>query len=240
MIKVASIIFEGIQIRYSISRKAKKNISIRIKDTENIIISAPYFVSEEDIKKLVLNKAKWILEKLEIVKNRGKIAREYIEGEIFMYLGKEYRLRYRENSELNNMRIILEEDSFYFEYSNRIEFDKEDIKKAMEKWYKIKGENFIKKRMNQFSKVLGLKAKQVSVRKLKSNWGLCYGNGNITMNLKLIGAPTEVIDYVIVHELCHLEHHNHSKRYWDFVLHHMPNYKERSQWLKVNGYRLEI
>lgn len=235
-----SIKYEDTEIRYRISRKAKKNISLRIKSIDDILISAPYHISEKQIEEIVSMRAKWILSKLDIIKTRGKVERLYQEGEIFLYLGKEYILKYRKNSEVKNLRVLIEERFLLIEFSDEKLLIGENIKIALINWYKRQGEKIIKSRMKYFSEELGLNPKQVNIRGLKANWGLCYGNGNISMSLKLIGAPIEVIDYVAVHEICHLEHHNHSKRYWDFVSKYMPDYKERSNWLNENGYRLEI
>ena len=83
---------------------------------------------------------------------------------------------------------------------------------------------------------MNLKVKEIKVRSYKNRWGSCSSNGNISYNWKLIMAPEKIIDYVIIHELCHLIHFNHSRDYWGEVSKKLPNYRESKEWLKSNQY----
>ena len=87
---------------------------------------------------------------------------------------------------------------------------------------------------------MGVKFNRITLREQKTRWGSCSGKGNLSFNLKLIMAPRYVLDYVVVHELCHLIHMNHSKSFWNEVESFMPNYKMAEVWLKLNSRKLNF
>ncbi|WP_320048022.1 M48 family metallopeptidase [uncultured Ilyobacter sp.] len=90
-------------------------------------------------------------------------------------------------------------------------------------------------RVKKWSDIIGVCPLKVRIKPLKSSWGICYSNGNITLNIKLIKADPKIMDYVIIHELCHLLHHNHSKEFWDEVKKYFPDHKEAKKVLKNEG-----
>ena len=90
-------------------------------------------------------------------------------------------------------------------------------------------------KMKKWSDVIGVSPLKVRIKLLKTAWGICYSNGNISLNIKLIKADPKIIDYVIIHELCHLIHHNHSKEFWNELKKYYPDYKEAKMVLKNEG-----
>jgi predicted metal-dependent hydrolase len=119
---------------------------------------------------------------------------------------------------------------------NNSENNKEKIKKELKLFYRSLSERILKERTLIESKKMNLKVKAIKVRSYKNRWGSCSSNGDISYNWKLIMAPEKIIDYVIIHELCHLIHFNHSRDYWEEVSKKIPNYKECREWLKSNQY----
>lgn len=94
---------------------------------------------------------------------------------------------------------------------------------------------FFTVRFNHWLKLTGFEIKDLKIKKMKSAWGICYRNKNITLNLLLFCCPASVVDYVIIHELCHLKHMNHSREFWSEVEKICPDYKKHKLWLKTNG-----
>ena len=111
-------------------------------------------------------------------------------------------------------------------------------KAALEKRYRKAAKIYIPQRVEYYSKQMGGSYQTVSIREQKTRWGSCSSNHTLSFNWRLMLAPPQVLDYVIVHELCHLTHMNHSKEFWDLVEKIMPDYKEKKQWLKENGHLL--
>lgn len=98
-----------------------------------------------------------------------------------------------------------------------------------------KGIKILMNKIKKWSDIIGVSPLQVRIKPLKTAWGICYSNGNISLNIKLIKADPKIIDYVIIHELCHLIHHNHSKEFWNELKKYYPDYKEAKIVLKNEG-----
>ena len=99
-------------------------------------------------------------------------------------------------------------------------------------WYKQQGLKLFEKKTKKYQELIGVKPSSISTRTYSKRWGSCSSKGDITFNWRIIMAPHSVIDYVVIHELCHLVHHNHSPKYWRTVKSFYPNYKEKVNWLR--------
>jgi predicted metal-dependent hydrolase len=104
-----------------------------------------------------------------------------------------------------------------------------------ENFMENEGKNFLINEIEKWSGIIGVFPKKIRIRKLKSSWGICYSNGNITLNLNLIKMNPKIIEYVVVHELCHLLHHNHSINFWMEIEKYLPYYKDTRKVLKKEG-----
>jgi predicted metal-dependent hydrolase len=92
-----------------------------------------------------------------------------------------------------------------------------------------------KDKIDEYSKNLGVKVDRITIKHLKNRWGSMTRTGSINLNVNLLKAPHDVVDYIILHELCHLKIKEHSHHYWDYVRRYMPNYQEKIEWLKTSG-----
>lgn len=117
-------------------------------------------------------------------------------------------------------------------FKKQLEFNKGPIQKPITNTY---SRRFLKKRMNFYSEKLGIYPQKIVFKKLKSKWGSATRDNVINLNVNLLKAPKDVIDYVILHELCHLKIHNHSYRFWRLLNKFMPRYKEQRNWLEANS-----
>jgi predicted metal-dependent hydrolase len=120
--------------------------------------------------------------------------------------------------------------------STKITFN--HIKKLYENWLIVKAQSLFEDKLEKYSKKFGVRVKRMIVKNLKNRWGSLTKSGVINLNLNLIKAPEDIIDYIILHELCHLKIKEHSHHYWDLVHRFMPNYQDKIEWLKVNGCNL--
>lgn len=105
----------------------------------------------------------------------------------------------------------------------------------LENFMESEGKKYLTEEIEKWGKVIGVFPKVVRIRKLKSSWGICYSNGNITLNLNLIKMNPQIIEYVVVHELCHLIHHNHFEKFWNEVEKYLPGYRDVKKVLKNEG-----
>ncbi len=115
-----------------------------------------------------------------------------------------------------------------------------EIEEHLRFWMIDKAEELINKRTVEYSEIIGVKYNNIRIKNTKTRWGSCSSKGNLNFNFRIIMAPQAVMDYIIVHELCHLKHLNHSKKFWSAVALYMPDYENHKEWLKVNGMKLYI
>lgn len=118
--------------------------------------------------------------------------------------------------------------------------EKSPSEKRLEAIYRDAAREYFPKRVSYFSHVLGVNYGKITIRDQKTRWGSCSSKGNLSFNWRLILAPPNVLDYVVVHELCHRKEMNHSQRFWALVESVMPEYREYRKWLKENGNKLTL
>jgi predicted metal-dependent hydrolase len=109
---------------------------------------------------------------------------------------------------------------------------------AFEHWYREQAREILNERVNFFAREHGFQYTKIGITSARTRWGSCSASGSLNFSWRLIQAPIEVVDYVVVHELVHTVHHNHSKKYWNRVKQILPNYMECRKWLRKNGLRL--
>lgn len=217
----------------------KKTASIKVEDGK-IQVFIPKRYPDKKLQELIDNKTPWIREKLRIQSEVPPTKpKEYVSGESFTYLGRNYRLKLTQDLtfkvKLRGGQLVLGVDQ------NLPGDQREDfIRGQLVRWYQEHAEQRLKDKTSRYSKVLGVKPKSVTLKDYKSRWGSCSSNGDISYNWKIIIAPHRIIDYVVVHELCHMHQHNHSPAFWKLVERVFSDYKESRQWLKVNGVNLVV
>lgn len=111
---------------------------------------------------------------------------------------------------------------------------------ALENRYRSAARDTFTKRVAFYHAITGGNYQNITIRDQKSRWGSCSSRGTLSFNYRLIFAPPRILDYVVVHELCHLTHMNHSKDFWNMVASIMPEYKEYKNWLKEHGQELTL
>jgi predicted metal-dependent hydrolase len=214
------------EINYNIIRRKVKNIRISVnKDKEvKVIIPMRYPVSE--LNKVLENRKGWIKKKLEHFDNLKNNFFSLLENEI-LYLDKKYTFVLK--PEMKNYFQIDEERMKIYSGVDLLN------KRLQEHWLKQEAKRVIEERVELINKDGRFKYKKIFIRSQRTKWGNCSGRKNVSFNWRLIKAPLDVIDYLIVHEFTHLEERNHSKVFWNKVSQLYPNYKESNRWLKKNG-----
>jgi predicted metal-dependent hydrolase len=215
-----------------IIRSKRKSIALEIGRDARLIVRAPLRANLKFIEAIVRSKANWISQKQLQFKEKYSFVKDkkFILDEEFLYLGNLYKLKYRES------HVALDlDDHFYLsdKYGN-------SAKAVFQYWYKERAYEKLLERTVLFANQAGFSFNKIKISNAQGRWGSCSYNGNINFSWRLIMAPLEVLDYVVVHELSHLKHRDHSIRFWNRVASIMPDYKIHRQWLKNNGHLLDI
>ena len=217
----------------SIIRSKRKTIVLVVTAEAKLVVRAPYRTSLKYIEDIVKSRQKWINEKQKAVRlrNEAHIPRRLVDGGEFLFLGETYRLEMvkgRPHVELQPGRLILQAQ------------DAEEGKAALEAWYRKQAKRVFVERTAYYSDMTGLRPKSVSVSGAKRRWGSCGPKNTLNFAWRLVMAPVRVIDYVVVHELAHIEFKNHSADFWRKVADIMPGYGECRAWLSRNQKLLEL
>jgi predicted metal-dependent hydrolase len=216
------------------SRKRKRTISLQISDKSELIIAAPYDTPIHEIDRFVQEKQNWIDKTILKQKKITSLnrAHEYTNGEKFYYLGRCYPLEvFFEPFE--NAGIVFWKDCFYLNAK-----ENKDLRKHyFVSWYKKKAQEYIHQRVDYFGTMLKFEYGNIRITSAQSRWGSCSGDNHLAFSFRLIMAPQEIIDYVIVHELMHVKEKNHSSKFWKRVESVIPEYKKHRRWLKDNHHK---
>ena len=210
------------------SARRKRTTSIQVQDNGQVLVRAPKHVSHIQIKNFIEKNINWIENKLTELSQRPK-AKRFIDGEIFLILGKEYILEII-NHNKKRTTIEIENNKIKVRCFNNITNTK--IKQAMEKWYKNLARTILTERVEHHIKSLSVKYNKIFIKKVKTLWGSCSRRGNLNFNYKIVMTHPDLIDYLVIHEICHLIHYNHSKKFWNLVESLDPEYRRHEKMLK--------
>jgi len=232
------------KINFTIQRgKRKKTVAIHVDHMTTITVSAPQYLNEEKIRMIVQKKARWILDKQEQMerKKHDNPVKEFVSGESFPYLGKNYRLKVIPSSEDTETKCNLINGRFLIELNGKSDSNSEraSVKKVLVDWYVEHAKETIAEGVERFAQQLGRWPRSIKIKNQKKQWGSCSGNGIVRFNWKVIMTPISVLDYVLVHELCHLFYHHHSAQFWQKVQSIIPDYKKKRDLLKECSYQME-
>lgn len=139
-------------------------------------------------------------------------------------------------------QLIFRDEEFNIYINNRVAESKiaKEMAQELRFWMLDKGSELIKKRTAEYSVMLGVNYNNIRIKDTKTRWGSCSSKANLNFNFRIIMAPEEVMDYIIIHELCHLKHMNHGKGFWETVAFYMPDYEKHKKWLRINGMKLYV
>lgn len=228
----------NLRLDYQLKVSAKrKSLSLEL-SRGNVIVRAPYWLSMQDIEGFVLSKQDWLMDKLQ---QQAELPPEfsYQEGEKLLYKGRWLQLKINTSSQF---RWYLDEpqSQLVFYIPRKVKDHKAYVKRKLKAWYIEQAEAVVADRVKYFEQVTGLSSSGLELKMFKSKWGCCYRSGLIKINPMLIGAPAWVLDCVIVHELCHLKHMNHSAAFWQLNKDHCTHCDDTKSWLKQHGLSLYL
>ncbi len=211
-----------------IIHKKVKNINLKVKPSLEVILTVPFGTANTTISSILHKRTEWIQQKIDFFKQNIKPISELISGEDFCYLGRNYRLKIHEG---NTEFIELSTDG----YLNITLQNTTDLKKKhhlIDTWYKEKAIYHFGQIMKKYTKIVNKSVNKVTIRRMKTRWGSCNPKKSyINLNLDLIKKDILGIEYVILHELAHLTHYNHDKKFYNYIATYMPDWKHRKAML---------
>jgi predicted metal-dependent hydrolase len=227
-----SITYGGGEIPFQISFSKRKSLEISVHPDKSVFVKAPEGTERLAIEEKVKKRARWIKRQIRYFDqfDPRTPSRKYVSGESHLYLGKKYRLKIAQGSENN----ILLKNGFFMTTTDRSK--PENIEAILNEWYRSKANLYLTRSFEECwakFKLNDASKPTVKIMKLKKRWGSLSKNKTLTLNLDLIKAPKECIEYVIIHELCHLVHHNHSPEFYRLLERSLPDWVKRKHKLEM-------
>ncbi|NLQ19207.1 M48 family metallopeptidase [Marinomonas sp. M1K-6] len=215
------------------TKKVARKVIIKVHPDQRVVATVPHDARDDAIQGAMHKRARWIWQSInEFAKQKDAVlAKRYVSGETQFYLGKRYVLKVIVDAE-QAPNIKLSRGKLNLTIKHEVNKDIDDrlmnIKPLIDKWYQQKAKTVFNDRLlallPKTTWVIGIPSFRVMA--MKKQWGSCSTKGNLMLNPHLIKAPKECIDYVILHELCHIAEHNHSERFWRLLTQVMPNWKD--------------
>ncbi|MGJ0489923.1 M48 family metallopeptidase [Methylobacter sp.] len=206
-------------------------------------VVAPVKASPLRIEQFVLEKQQWIMQTLANMEAKShlysrRMPSDYKHGVNVPFQGKQYQLAVRPST-LKKVKIEFS-DAFVAHVPDALVAREhgDDIRKALIRWMKTASKLHVEKFVNIHADKRQLFPRSIKIKTQKSRWGSCGIYNDININWVLIMAPPEVLEYVVVHELCHIQVKNHSRHFWALVAEHLPSYQQQRHWLKKHGSHL--
>ncbi|MEM8610801.1 MAG: SprT family zinc-dependent metalloprotease [Cyanobacteria bacterium P01_H01_bin.105] len=217
----------------------RKTTDIVIERDGSVTVRPPIEYTPEQIDAVVESKRLWIYRNLSEWKDlhASAVIREWVSGETFLYLGRNYRLSLVSNQDCP---LKLKDGCFCLDRAVIEQGGDTAAKQAFAAYLTEKGQQRFRERVDYFAPKVGVQATGTKVKDMGYRWASCGTSGCLNFHWKCMMAPPKIIDYIVVHELCHLHHRNHSDSFWNEVDKVMPDYHERKEWLRKKGASLTV
>ena len=226
-------------IAYEVVRSERTTADIIIERDGSILVRAPVWADDATVENIVEARAYWIFQNLAEWRelNAARVVRELKNGEGFLYLGRSYRLLLVDDGDAE---VALKNGRFCVQRRLVEQADASAARGAIQAFFTRRGEERLRRRVDYFAPKVGVTPGVLDVRELGNRWASCSPTGDLAFHWKVMMAPATIVDYVVVHELCHLHHRDHTEAFWNEVDKVMPAYGERKEWLRVNGAGLDV
>jgi predicted metal-dependent hydrolase len=228
-------------IRYTVRRSSRrrKTIEIAVDPCQGLVVAAPWSATDDEVANILRRRAAWILRRFERLGDGEAISapREWVSGEAVLYLGRNYRLRITDAADASDPSVRLTGGWLEVSVPGRT---RQATASAVHRWYRQRAAQKLAERVAFFAPKVGVHARRVLIRSQRRRWASCGPDGVLRFNWRLILAPLSLIDYVVVHELCHLRHPGHDGPFWRCVAAVLPDYQTRREALRRAGPAFEV
>lgn len=216
-----------------ITRSNRRTLSLSILKDGQVVVKAPLKMSSDAISKFVYEKQGWIREKLAFLQANQQKFDDIINYNKFLLYGNRYDLKL---ANVKKIQTSAEEMTIFMPANT----PSDKILPKLKMWYKKIAKTILEERLAYLSNLIKIAPKSVKINDTKGRWGACNSRGTISFNFRVVMLEPAIIDYVIIHELCHLVEMNHSKRFWNLVYSFMPTADVQKQKIKEYGFLLTL
>jgi predicted metal-dependent hydrolase len=229
-----SLQFGSTTIEYQLNFARRKTVAVDVHPDLQVSVTAPEGSELEAIEELIRKRARWILRQQRQFSTYApqETPRSYVSGESYRYLGRQYRLKVLEGE----LEDVKQERGFIYVTVSDKNVTKY-VQRVLEQWYRDKARLVFYERLELcYPRVerLGIAYPSLAIRSMRTRWGSCSRSGLVILNPRLVQTPVDCIDYVLLHELCHLKEHNHGKQYYQLLDQTLPDWRERRR--KLNQF----
>lgn len=232
-----TFIFGSQSIPYALERAPRRTLAITVRPDGSVHVRAPQHAEESRIEQVLHRRARWILRQQRFFSQflPRTPARRYISGETHLYLGRQYRLRVRAVDAAATQETVKLTGGYLYVYTQEPE-NPQRVKAHLDAWYMAHAQERFRERLAFCLQSLpgwNIDAPTLHIRPMARRWGSCSASGELTLNVDLIRAPRACIEYVIMHELCHLRHPDHSTQFYTLLSSVMPDWQARKLRLEI-------
>lgn len=225
--------FGGRKIEFGLVWRNRAHLSIDVHPDRTVVVVAPQVRSLQEVLERVRKRAAWIVKQLDYFERFDPLTppRKYVPGETYLYLGRQYRLKVTKSAK-DEVKLL----GRYLHVFSAEPGDSEHTKGLVYDWYRAHAQVMFERRLAlclQAARGLDVTAPKIIVRRIKTRWGSCSKRGTILLNTELVKAPVDCIDYVIIHELCHLKIHKHTPAFYRLLSRCMPDWEHRKARLET-------
>lgn len=231
----SSIIYGKENIYFDVLYVNRKTMEIAVHPDARVIVKVPKGTAPEVIRGRITKRARWIRRHIDYFRKFELCtpSRRYVGGETHLFLGRQYRLKIKkqDNQDKNDVKL----KGAYFHVMTPDPDDTQKVKNLLNEWYKERALTIFSRRLEECyirSKKLNVPFPNIRLRKMSKRWGSCSKSGDILLNTALVKASVYCIDYVIMHELCHLKVHTHNNEYFKLLSKYMPDWEKRKERLE--------
>ncbi|MBE6022038.1 MAG: M48 family metallopeptidase [Cellulosilyticum sp.] len=221
-------------MEYTVLKQKRKTATIVISNELKVVVKVPNHVTRKQIESLVKQNEDWILTVLEKKKNLIE-TKDWYRTKRLLYLGKYWPVEMIISSVKKSKVDFTDKGFIIVSDGNEL-----NTRKLVEKFYREQAKKMLLNLANQYAQIIGVNFQKITIRNQVTRWGSCSSKGNLSFNLKILCAPIEMIEYVVLHEVMHLKHFNHSKDFWQDIEELMPDYKIRMNYFKEYGQNFMI
>ena len=223
---------QGRSVVYRLKQSQRtRGIRLEIRSETGLTVVVPRKYSRQQVLDMLRQKEGWILKHLSTGKavQMPLFTQEAGHGDRLFFMGRPIEIAINPGKSASSSAVL---------HGNKLLISpgarNAAMPKILEKWYRQQAADIFKRKADSFKELMGVRYNTIFIRGQKTRWGSCSPAGNLTLNWKLLMAPEDVVDYVVIHELAHLKHMNHSKKYWTMVDQYCPNWKKHRRWLALH------
>lgn len=232
--KMKEVVLSRRSIFYELIRSKRKTVRLRLMNQDLLEINAPLKISIDDLEKIIRQKENWLNKRIESLKElpTKTSKRFYQQGEEFLYQGRQVELRLHIKSQWKSYQVFEESGTLSVWGPNS---EPVEVEKALMEWFRKSAKKIIGTSLEEWSQRLEIPYQKFDIGNGRCLWGSCHQNGTVRINWRAIFISPDILDYLLVHELCHLREMNHSSRFWTEVESILPDYKMRRKRLRELG-----